>query len=155
VVRLLLQADASPILTDEDGVTPLDLLQQVNPSHHTAIALLEQALANAEKTSLLVKARRLVATARTDVAMPPYLQGRAAQGQPLPRVVLRPLTGGHEEEEDRKLRTTLTFLLGLGGGPEGEGMPRDVFRVVLDMLMPRWDPLRRGLSGDEGQLQPL
>lgn len=23
-------------------------------------------------------------------------------------------------------------------------MPRDVFRVVLDMLMPRWDPLRAG-----------
>ena len=68
----------------------------------------------------------------------------------MPRVVLAALTGGQDEEEGRKLRTTLTFLLGIGGGSDGEGMPRDVFRVVLDMLMQRWDPLRRALAGEEG-----
>ncbi len=57
---------------------------------------------------------------------------------------------GEEREEGRKLRTTLTFLLGLGGGPQGEGMPRDVFRVVLNMLMPPWDPLRRGVGALHG-----
>ena len=44
-----------------------------------------------------------------------------------------------EEEERRKLRVTMAFICGL----EREGMPRDVFRVVLDLLMPSWDPLRR------------
>jgi hypothetical protein len=73
----------------------------------------------------------------------------------LPHVALAPLTGGQDGEEGRKLQITLAFLLGVEGGPEGEGMPRDIFRVVLDMLMPRWDPLRRGLAGKEGQLQPL
>jgi hypothetical protein len=51
------------------------------------------------------------------------------------------------EEEDRKLRTTLAFLFGKEGGAKGEGMPRDVFRVVMDMLMPSWDPLRLGIVG--------
>jgi hypothetical protein len=34
-------------------------------------------------------------------------------------------------------------------GPEGKGMPRDVFRTVLDLLMSAWDPLRRGVAGAE------
>ena len=37
----------------------------------------------------------------------------------------------------------MAFLLGVEGGLKNEGMPRDVFRVVLDFLMPPWDPLRR------------
>jgi hypothetical protein len=47
-----------------------------------------------------------------------------------------------EEEEEggnRKLRTTLAFMCGVGQ----EGMPRGVFRVVIDLLMPSWDALRR------------
>jgi hypothetical protein len=62
-------------------------------------------------------------------------------------LTLVPVTGGHtdieDEEESGKFRTMLNFLLGIGGGPEGGGMPRDVFRVVLDLLMPAWDPLRK------------
>ena len=48
-------------------------------------------------------------------------------------------TDGEEEEldEGRKLRTTLAFMCGLGR----EGMPRNVFRVVMDLLMPSWGPL--------------
>lgn len=30
---------------------------------------------------------------------------------------------------------------------EGGGMPRDVFRVVLELVMPWWDPLRRKAQG--------
>ena len=44
-----------------------------------------------------------------------------------------------EGEEGRKLRTALAFMCGVGR----EGMPRDVFWVVMDLLMPSWDPLRR------------
>lgn len=80
------------------------------------------------------------------------MQGRVAQGEPLPRVVLpratlpRKVKGGHYDdgEESRTLRATLAFLVGLEGGYKGEGMPRDVFRgVFMDLLMPLWDPLRQ------------
>ena len=37
----------------------------------------------------------------------------------------------------------MEFMFGMGGGPKGEGMPRDVFRVVLDLFMPSWDLLQR------------
>lgn len=62
----------------------------------------------------------------------------------LRRVVLTPVTGGRDEEDEEgsKIHSYFTFLLGVGG-PKGEGMPRDVFRVVMDFLMPAWDPLRR------------
>jgi hypothetical protein len=150
ILSLLLQAGADPALTREDGETPLTYLRIRHPTHHAAIALLErypEAQKDAEKASLLVKARRLVVLSR-NTAAPSYLRGRAARGQPLPRVTLMPVTGGEdeddeEEEESRKLRTLMAFLLGVEGGWENAGMPRDVFRVVLDLLMPTWDPLRR------------
>lgn len=66
--------------------------------------------------------------------------------------LLEALTGGQNDEEGleyRELRTLLAFTLGMEGGPEGESMSRDVFRVVLDMLLPAWDPLRRGVPGME------
>jgi hypothetical protein len=43
----------------------------------------------------------------------------------------------------RKLRATLAFMCGLWR----EGMPRDVFRIVMDLLMPSLDPLRRKNAG--------
>jgi len=56
-----------------------------------------------------------------------------------------------EDEESRKLHTLMAFILGVQGGPESTRMPRDVFRVVLDMLMPLWDPLRRRNAGRGGK----
>jgi len=32
-------------------------------------------------------------------------------------------------------------------------MPRDVFRVVMDLLMPTWDPLGRKNAGAEPSVQ--
>ena len=57
-----------------------------------------------------------------------------------------------KEDERRQFHNLMTFVLGMGGGPEGGGMPRDVFGVVLDLLMPKWDPLRRGVAGMEPPL---
>ena len=74
-----------------------------------------------------------------------------ARGQPLPRMALSPVTGG-QDEGGRKLRRMVAFLFGMEGGPEGEGMPRDVFRVVLGLLMPSWNPLRGGIVGDGGEV---
>lgn len=86
---------------------------------------------------------------------PSYLQGRVAGGQPLPQVQLVPVAGRNTRmtEERRKLRTLMAFLLAMEGGWENAGMPRDVFRVVLDLLMPTWDPLRRKNAGPAPPLQ--
>jgi hypothetical protein len=75
IVHLLFQASASPLSANKKGETPLtftqkevpsSVLQYRDPTHHAAIVvLLEQALIDAEKTSLLVKARRLVPPAPT------------------------------------------------------------------------------------------
>ena len=66
----------------------------------------------------------------------------------LRRVVLTPMLASfvEEGEEGRKLHSFNAFLFGLGG-PKGEGMPRDVFRVLMDLLMPLWDPLQRKNAG--------
>jgi len=78
------------------------------------------------------------------------MQGRVARGEPLPQVAVVPVTGGDKRAKKRRqFRTMLAFLVGMRVGPEGKGMPRDVFRVVLDLLMPTWDPLRRGVAGAE------
>jgi hypothetical protein len=60
---------------------------------------------------------------------------------------------GNEDEEARGLRKMMEFLLGMGGGPKGDGMPREVFREVLNFLMPSWDPLRVAVAGAGPQLQ--
>ena len=153
-VQSLLEADANPTIADNDGIMPMDYFRQHRPDHHAAIALLEQTLADAEKAALLVKARRLALAATNNTVVPSCLQARLAGRHPLPVVGLVPLTvdpsNGEDEhgEEGRKLRTTLAFMCGLGR----EAMPRDVFRVVMDLLMPSWDPHRRK---DAGAGQPL
>ena len=43
LVHLLLEAGANPTVPNNEGQPPLALLQQHKPSHHTSIALLEQA----------------------------------------------------------------------------------------------------------------
>ena len=57
-----------------------------------------------------------------------------------------------EDEENRAFCNALAFLAGgVEGGPASEAaMLRGVFRVVLDLLMPFWDPLwRNGLQGGD------
>ena len=158
--RLLLQAGAGPFVTRNGGETPLDLVRRHYPYRLALISLLEQyqnARKDAEKASLLVKARRLAVAATSNAVVPSCLQARVARGQPLPRVALVPLTDGQtegevedkkDEGEGRNLRTILAFICGVGR----EGMPRDVFRVVMDFFMPSWDPLRR--RGDQWPVLP-
>lgn len=158
-MRLLLQAGSDPALKNRQRQTALDCLREELFPKPAAIAVLEQ-VPDAEKTSILVKAGRLVSAATSTTMAPSDLQSRVARGKPLPRLLLRrmvltPVTGGHdeddEEDEGHKLRVLVAFILGVGG-PEGKGMPRDVFRLVLNLLMPTWDPLRRGVVGMEMSL---
>jgi hypothetical protein len=121
----------------------LGWVRQRHPTHQAAIALLEQAVADADKTSILVKARRFAVAANRNTVALSCLQNRVARSQPLPALGLVPVVGGqNDDEESRKLRTTLAFMCGMGQ----EGMPRDVFRVVMDLLMPSWDPLRHKMQ---------
>lgn len=142
VVAQLLEAGADPTLENDDGERPLYWFQDDFPTHPTTLALLEQSL-SAEKASFLVKVRLVMAAHRTTA--PSFLVGRVADGLPLPHVALASVTtneqnaGEEEGEKDCKLRTNLAFMCGV----EREAMPRDVFRVVLDLLMPSWDPLRK------------
>jgi hypothetical protein len=75
--------------------------------------------------------------------VPSYLQGRVARNEPLPRVTLPPVTGGNKRAKTRrKFRSILACLLGMRGGPHGQGMIEDLFGAVLDFISPAWDPLR-------------
>jgi len=148
--RLLLQAGADPLVTSNNGEKPLDVVRKYHSAHYATIALLEQnpaAHKDAEKASLVIMAR-LAAAANSNTVAPSCLQGRMDRGQPLPRVALVPLTDGQndgeeEGEEGRKLRTTLAFMCGLGR----EGMPKELFHEVMDLLQPTWDPLKRKITG--------
>jgi len=142
-VDLLLQAGADLSIANKDGQTPMALLRQHRPFHYAAIALLEQA-PDAGKSSLLVKARRLVVAAASNAMLASCLQSRIEQGQPLPRVALMRLAGTSKriKEERQKFRITIAFLCGMGR----EAMPCDMFGVVLDFLILSWDPLRRGFG---------
>jgi len=120
-----------------------------HPDHHTTIALLLKPVLEAKKdvenASLLIKARRLVvATSNNTAATPSYLQARVVGGRPLPRVELVAVGRKKRANRRRKFSAMLALFLGIKDGPHNEGMPRDVFRVVMGFVMPSWDPLRRG-----------
>jgi len=121
IVRLLLQAGANPFVQDAFDESPWCTLGQDYPTYHTVFALFERLRKNAEKASLLVKARRLAVAANSNTVAQSYLEGRVA----LPRVSLAPVEE-EEEEEVRKIHTLVAFTLGTEGGPENAGMPRDV-----------------------------
>jgi hypothetical protein len=78
-VHLLLQAAASPNITNENGLTPLDYLLQKYRSHHASITLLEESLADSKKAWLLVKASRPVVSA-SSIAMSSCMRDPAARG---------------------------------------------------------------------------
>ena len=65
-------------------------------------------------------------------AAPIYLEDRVAQGEPLPAVRW---TWAHKQEKETQ-QATMAYVLGLGGGMEGEGMPREVFVELVDWIMP-------------------
>lgn len=107
-------------------------------------------MAQPEKTLLLVLARRLVVASTSTGVVPSYLQHRVIKGQPLSHVSIMPDVLDHNDEDDeegRKFRNLLAFLVGKGGGPDGKVLPAGVFRMVLDLLMPPWDPQRKHGKG--------
>lgn len=146
LVQLLLQAGANADCTDNQGLKTSSLLGFYA---HIIKAPLAQA-PDGQKASILVKARRLVVASTSTGVVPSYLQHRVAEGQPLPHVSMTPQSVDRNDEDEKglKFRILLAFLVGMGGGPDGKVMPAGVFRMVLDLLMPSWDPRRnRGIRG--------
>lgn len=150
VIQALLQAGASQNIVNKNGQKPFALYGgQGRPFISFEVLAFRQRVADTEKTSLLVKARRIGFVSRGGVA-PSYLQGRVLRGLPLPQVELQRVRKPSKAAKGRnaggayKVRNLVAFLIGMDGGPKGEGMPRDVFSVVLSCLMPSWDPLLRG-----------
>ncbi len=140
ILRLLLAAGADTRVLDQYGHTPLQVLRGGNRVvNAAAVAVLEEEVPDAERAACLLRIRRLVMKDRG--------------------VTLTEEEGGGgrsvEEEEWRKMAA---FVVGVGGG-----CPKDVFTVVMDLLLPVWAPLRKGLggakkpgtnaSGGEGQQQ--
>jgi hypothetical protein len=166
-IRLLLQAGADPSIRNNNGRTPLDVARY--HGRQPCILLLEAAIAPQYARSLL-KARALldaalaVSKARNDAAdkgeppavqqqekalaiAPAYLKGRVAEGRALPAVLVEEAADAANE----KLLACLKYALGLEGGGgwhEGEGpapqegMVKEVFVELCELLVPKWDRAR-------------
>ena len=166
ITQLLLQAGADPTIPNFGG--------QTSCKSHLCIPLLEAALAEPQRSCLLFKARALLdavhatTKARTGAgtkghpaplqqqeavaAAPVYLRQRVAQAQELPLVTIQ-----HDNEEE-KLAACVKYALGLEGGgivlAEGQeptvGMLPEVLVELVELLVPKWDPARKGRALGEG-----
>jgi ankyrin repeat protein len=181
IIEMLLCAGASPTILNSDQKTPLDYLRRFDCDNHTGIALLERALAEPHRILILAKAREIndanhaIAKAKEDAqrkvlaATPACLRERVREQQQqqqllylprLPRVELhgpppaahaRP--GSEEEEEAKKRHATLQYVLRTPELGKTGGMSADVFVELMEMMTPRWDPIRRAEGGGEGEGQ--
>ena len=161
IVALLLKAGADPTTRANDGNTPLDDARAEGLQQ--CIALLEAALAEPQRARTLLKARTLLdaacgidtahANARDKqgltragqqwaalAAAPVYLKQRVMEGLDLPHVEV--------EGEDERVVACVKYALGLEGGggvvfeeqeEPAEGMVKDVFVELCEMLVPKWD----------------
>lgn len=121
MLRLLVEAGANPCLQDKVGRTPLQLPQQWRRHTDAAtMAVLVEEYLDAQRAATLLRLRRVMVKK----------QGVEPNGQ-----------AGMTEEEER----ALAFVVGVEGG-----CPRDVFTHVMDLLLPKWHPLRKGLGGGKG-----
>ena len=120
VLRLLLQAGADPCLSDEDGCTPLQLLRRTKPDNDDAAAVLEEGM-DAKRAACLIMIRRRVVAQPGTVELP---------------------EGGFTKEE-QDWRRLAAYVVGVG---EGGGCKKDMFTELVELLLPRWSPLRRGLG---------
>ena len=177
IVQLLLQAGADPTIHDNNGETALDIARQYNGQE--SIPLLQAALVEPQRSRALFKARVLldapygIDKAFTDAvknalsrgplqravlaAAPKYLRGRVERGEELPRVKVVERQGSDKEQ----LAACVKYALGLEGGGgvvfEGQeptvGMLPEVLVELLEMLVPKWDPARKGRPLGEGYIE--
>lgn len=130
-LRLLLAAGANPCLEDRKGHTPLQLLEQnadfPQVAKEEAVALLEEAMGDPPLAACLVWLRRVV------------MQKGGVTLREETRMRTRRSAVAEVSEEERR---ALAFVVGVGWGG---GCPKDVFLLLMDMLLTDWGPLRKGL----------
>lgn len=71
------------------------------------------------------------------MAAPAFLKGRVEAGRALPAVSVGEAAA---EEGKAEAAAVLRLVVGL----EGPGLPSNVFMELLDMMVPKWDPARKG-----------
>ncbi len=127
-VRLLLEAGADPrmqnLQKNLQGHTPVQLLRGYGQVNQDAVRILEEILLDEQRAAALLHLRRL-AVKKQGVEL--REQEEEEEGG----------EGAVNAEEGQML----AFVVGLDGR-----CPRDVFTVVMDLLLPLWAPLRKGLG---------
>ncbi len=169
ILQLLLDAGADPTIRNTSGDTPLDLagiflhtrqcgallltaiLEPQRPRYLLkACALLDAALAipEARKDSANKGEPPAVQREQAVAVAPAYLKRRVAKGRALPAVEV--VEGQEHGESEKKVVACLKYALGLeggtdfaeGGGGDGtapQGMVREVFIELCELLVPKWD----------------
>ena len=173
VLQMLLQAGADPTIRNKQGRPPRDEACSFRKWH--CIPNLKAALMEPQRTRALFKARAPTDIRRTvtaaaaalaskglpavlhrpiiAMALPSYLAGRVAQAQELPRVSI--------QCGDERLAACVKYALGLEGRGgvvfEGQeptvGMLPEVLVELLELLMPKWDPARKGRVLGDGYIE--
>jgi hypothetical protein len=126
ILRLLLEAGADPRLLDGEGRTPTQVFQQTRPYNFppspekmAALAvLLKEAVESTREVYLIMVRRRLVME-RQEVAL-------REEGK-----------GGDNSDENQDWRRLVAYVV--------SDLPAGMFANVMDLLLPAWAPLRRGL----------
>lgn len=123
MLRPLVKAGADPCLRNGQRQMPLQILQQDghHPEAATMAGLVEEAL-DAKRAAALLRLRRVMVKK----------QGVELSGE----------SGMPAKEEQM-----LAYVVGLG---EDDGCKRDMFTLLMDMLLPEWHPLRKGLGKAKG-----
>lgn len=121
-LRILLQAGADPCLRDRFGETPRQRCH--GPGYEAAEAVLEEGV-DAKRAACLLMIRRLVVAQPGTVGLP-----------------VEEEEGGLTKEE-QDWRRMAAFVVGVG---EGGGCKKDMFTELIDLLLPTWSLLRRGLG---------
>jgi hypothetical protein len=144
------------------SMTQAELRQWVedNPTNHVTITLLVAAMVKPQRTFLLAKARHQIDTSHVVSRLRATTQGRT-HGETTRAVLTR--TPGDLKERVKKhralprvesqpaaeqQRAVLEYVLRLNelgaevGGMGREGLPAELFIELLNMMVPRWDPLR-------------
>lgn len=143
ILRSLLTVGANPTLPNRDGLNCLQILREYLPIEPLELILLEEAM-DAQRAVFLIKARQMAIASRTGMseAGKCVKQGKVERGRALPSIA-----SGMEGKEGDELGfgVLVAFVGGVELKERGHGMPRDVFMVVMDMLIPSWHPLRNAM----------
>ncbi len=146
LVCRLLKAGADPCARndDGDGKTPLQVLNDYDNLPYGECLRLKKDAWNAARLALqeateeryakeLVRMRRLAMAPGERVELTLEVEGE-----------------GEESDKERLRRRLVAFLVGTGAVEGSGGCPKDVFLQVVELLLPDWAPLRKGLGKGKG-----